>query len=198
MTFDIDANGILNVSAKDMATGKQQQITITASSGLSKDEVERMVREAEANAAEDARRRQEIELRNQTDSLVYSTERALQEHGAKLSEGDRQAIEQALTEAREALKGEDGERIRRAQESLTAASRRRWPRPCIARPPRASATDGGGQRSGGPHGRRRRGRRVRGRGRPEVLSESMDAGCWSRASSERRSSGARARPLADA
>ena len=71
VTFDIDANGILNVSAKDMATGKQQQITITASSGLAKEEVERMVKEAEAHAAEDARRREEIELRNQTDSLVY-------------------------------------------------------------------------------------------------------------------------------
>ncbi len=123
VAFDIDANGILNVSAKDMATGKQQQITITASSGLAKEEVERMVKEAEANAAEDAKRRQEIELRNQTDSLVYSTERTLAEHGAKLSEADRQAVEQALNEAREALKGEDTERIRRAQDNLTRASR---------------------------------------------------------------------------
>ncbi len=122
VTFDIDANGILNVSAKDLASGKQQQITITASSGLSKDEIDRMVREAEANASEDARRRQEIELRNQTDSLVYSTERALSEHGAKLSEDDRRAIEQALNEAREALKAEDMKRIRRAQEELTRAS----------------------------------------------------------------------------
>jgi molecular chaperone DnaK len=122
VTFDIDANGILNVSAKDLASGKQQQITITASSGLSKDEIDRMVREAEANASEDARRRQEIELRNQTDSLVYSTERALSEHGAKLSEDDRRAIEEALNEAREALKAEDMERIRRAQEELTRAS----------------------------------------------------------------------------
>ena len=89
VTFDIDANGILNVSAKDVATGKQQQITITASSGLNKDEVERMVREAEANAAEDARRRQEIELRNQTDTLVYSTERPLASTGAKLPEAER-------------------------------------------------------------------------------------------------------------
>ena len=123
VTFDIDANGILNVSAKDTASGKQQQITITASSGLSKDEVDRMVREAEAHAAEDTRRRQEIELRNQTDSLVYSTERALAEHGATLPESDRRAVEQSLSEAREALKGEDVERIRRAQESLTRASR---------------------------------------------------------------------------
>jgi molecular chaperone DnaK len=121
--FDIDANGILNVSAKDMATGKQQQITITASSGLDKSEVERMVKEAEAHASEDARRRQEIEQRNQVDSLVYTTERSLMEHGAKLSDSERQSIEQALNEAREALKGEDSERIRRAQENLTQASR---------------------------------------------------------------------------
>jgi molecular chaperone DnaK len=79
--FDIDANGILNVSARDTASGKQQQITITASSGLSKQEVGRMVREAEAHAREDARRRQEIEVRNTTDPLVYSTQRALSEHG---------------------------------------------------------------------------------------------------------------------
>jgi len=119
VAFDIDANGILNVSAKDMATGKQQQITITASSGLDKAEVERMVREAEANAAEDARRRQEIELRNQTDALVYSTERTLAEQGANLPEPDRRAVEQALNEAREALKGEDSDKIRRAQDNLT-------------------------------------------------------------------------------
>jgi molecular chaperone DnaK len=121
--FDIDANGILNVSAKDMATGKQQQITITASSGLDKSEVERMVKEAEAHASEDARRRQEIEQRNQVDSLVYTTERSLAEHGSKLSDAERQAIEQALNEAREALKGEDSERIRRAQDNLTQVSR---------------------------------------------------------------------------
>jgi len=123
VAFDIDANGILNVSAKDTATGKQQQITITASSGLTKDEVDRMVREAQAHAAEDARRRQEIELRNQMDALVYSTERLLSEHGAKLSEHERHAVEQALGEAREALKSDDIERVRRAQDTLMQASR---------------------------------------------------------------------------
>jgi molecular chaperone DnaK len=120
--FDIDANGILNVSAKDTATGAQQQVTITASSGLTKDEVERKVREAEANAAEDARRRQEIELRNQTDALVYSTQRTLTEHQAALADTERQAVEQALEDAREALKGEDIERVRRAQDALTRAA----------------------------------------------------------------------------
>src|SRR5881409_3064075 len=102
VTFDIDANGILNVAAQDKATGKQQNITITASSGLTKDEIERMVKDAQAHAAEDATRKQEIEFRNQTDSLVYSTERTLSEHGAKLGEADRKAVEEALAAAREA------------------------------------------------------------------------------------------------
>jgi len=123
VAFDIDANGILNVSAQDKASGKQQQIAITASSGLSKQEVDRMVKEAEANAGDDARRRQEIELRNQTDTLVYSTERALAEHGAKLADAERSTVEQALNEAREAVKGDDIERIRRSQESLSRASK---------------------------------------------------------------------------
>jgi molecular chaperone DnaK len=122
VTFDIDANGILNVSAKDTATGKQQNITITASSGLSKDEIDRMMKEAEANAADDTKRKQEIEIRNQTDSLVYTTERTLSEHGGKLSETDRKIVEDALTEAKDALKGEAHDRIKRAQENLTRAS----------------------------------------------------------------------------
>jgi len=122
VTFDIDANGILNVSAKDTATGKQQNITITASSGLTKDEIDRMVKDAESHAAEDTKRKQEIETRNQADSLVYSTERTLSEHGAKLAEADRKAVEEALGEAKEALKGEDIERIKRAQDTLMRAS----------------------------------------------------------------------------
>jgi molecular chaperone DnaK len=112
VAFDIDANGILNVSARDKATSQQQQITITASSGLSKSEVDRMVREAESNAADDARRRQEIELRNQAD-----------EHGPRLSDTERRGVEQALAEARDALKSEDAERLRRALDALGAESR---------------------------------------------------------------------------
>jgi molecular chaperone DnaK len=122
VTFDIDANGILNVSAKDTATGKQQNITITASSGLTKEEIDKMVKDSEANAAEDTKRKQEIEVRNQTDSLVYGTERTLAEHGTKLAEADRKSVEEALAEAREALKTDDLERMKRAQESLTKAS----------------------------------------------------------------------------
>jgi molecular chaperone DnaK len=149
VTFDIDANGILNVSARDMATGKQQQITISASSGLGKEEVERMVKEAEAHAAEDARRREEIELRNQADSLVYSTERALAEHGAKLPDADRAAVEQALAEAREALKGENVDRIRQTQDNLSRASRTLAD--IMYRQTKGPA-DGGPQTSSGPNG----------------------------------------------
>ncbi len=121
VTFDIDANGILNVSAKDKATNKQQNITITASSGLSKDEIEKMKREAEAHAAEDAQNREVIEVKNQADSLVYSTERTLREHGDKVPASDKQAIEAALNDVREALKTDDLDRIRKAQEALTTA-----------------------------------------------------------------------------
>jgi len=122
VTFDIDANGILNVSAKDTATGKQQHIAITSSSGLSKEEIDKMVKEAEANAADDARHKQEIEVRNQTDSLVYSTERTLSEHGTKLAEADRKAIDDALAEAKEALKTDDLDRMKRAQDTLSKAA----------------------------------------------------------------------------
>ncbi len=122
VTFDIDANGILNVSARDNATGKQQNITITASSGLTREEIEKMVKEAEAHSAEDAKRRQEIEVKNQADSLVYSTERTLAEHGDKVPASDKQEIEKALGELKEALKGDDLERIKRGQEALMKSS----------------------------------------------------------------------------
>ena len=124
VTFDIDANGILNVSAKDMATAKQQAITITASSGLSKDEVGKMVQEAEAHSEEDKRRRQEIELRNQADTLVYSTEKTLNEHREKIPVSEVNAIEGALKEAKEAIAGGDMSRIREKMELLTKASHR--------------------------------------------------------------------------
>ena len=156
VTFDIDANGILNVSARDTATGKHQNITITASSGLTKEEVERMVKDAQSNAADDAKRKQEIEVRNQTDSLVYSTERTLGEHGAKLGEADRKAVEEALAEAREALKGDDVERMKRAQEKLTRASHklaeimyREAQTKAQGAPTGATAADGSGA-AGGP------------------------------------------------
>ncbi len=153
VTFDIDANGILNVSAKDTATGKQQNITITASSGLTKDEIDRMVKDAESHAADDTKRKQEIEVRNQTDTLVYSTERTLNEHGSKLSEADRKAVEDALNETREALKSDDLERMKQAQQTLTQASHKLAEvmyREAQAQnaPGTSDATDGAGRASG--------------------------------------------------
>ena len=122
VTFDIDANGILNVGAKDKGTGKEQNIIIKSSSGLEKEEVEKMKREAEAHSEEDRKARDLIEKRNKADSLVYQVERTLKEHGAKISDADRTKIEDAAKEVREALKGEDAARIEKASEALTQAS----------------------------------------------------------------------------
>jgi molecular chaperone DnaK len=153
VTFDIDANGILNVSAKDQATGKQQAITITASSGLTKDDIGRMVREAEANAEEDRKRQQEIEVKNQADSLAYSIERQLAEHGEKVAAEDKAVIEEAIKEVRESLKGDDVERIKRASDGLTKASHKMaevlYRDAQAKREPGASAPGAGGPSSDG-------------------------------------------------
>jgi molecular chaperone DnaK len=122
VTFDIDANGILNVSAKDTATGKVQNITITASSGLSKDEVERMVQEAQSHAEDDKQRREVVDLRNQTDTLAYSVEKLLKENREKLPEADAKAAEDAVAQARKAVEGEDPAALRSAMEELTRLS----------------------------------------------------------------------------
>ncbi len=121
VTFDIDANGIVNVSAKDKATGKEQKITITTSSGLSKDEVDRMMKEAEAHAEEDKKRREEIETRNRADQSVYAAEAFLKESGDKLSSADKQAIETATEGLRKAIEANEAAGITRAMEELTAA-----------------------------------------------------------------------------
>ncbi|MBI5887221.1 MAG: molecular chaperone DnaK [Deltaproteobacteria bacterium] len=124
VAFDIDANGILNVSAKDMATNKEQRITITASSGLVKDEVEKMVKEAERNAEDDKKKKEVIETRNQLDSLVYSTEKLLTENRAKLSEDDIKAVEEAVAEAKKTIEthADDNEALKKAIEKINAAS----------------------------------------------------------------------------
>jgi molecular chaperone DnaK len=122
VTFDIDANGIVNVSAKDKATGKEQAITISGSSGLSKDEVERMVKDAEAHAAEDKARRELIDARNQADSLIYSVEKTFNENKDKLGAAETGRIESALAAAKEAVKGDDLGRIRTATSELQQAS----------------------------------------------------------------------------
>jgi molecular chaperone DnaK len=174
VTFDIDANGILNVAAQDKATGKQQNITITASSGLTKEEIDRMMKEAEANSAEDAKRKQEIEVRNQTDSLVYSTERTLGEHGSKLAEDDRKAIDEALAEAREALKGEDIEpdeaRPGRSEPRRAQARGDHVPRGSVAGPARRRRAEWADPGPVGSEGRRGRRRRLRGSGRQEEVT----------------------------
>ncbi len=122
VTFDIDANGILNVTAKDNATGKDQKITITSSSGLSKDEVERMAKEAESHSEEDKKRREEIEARNQLDSMVYSIEKMLREHGDKISGSERGEVENAVADAKKALESNDAAQMNHARENLTKAS----------------------------------------------------------------------------
>jgi molecular chaperone DnaK len=122
VTFDIDANGILNVNAKDLGTGKEQKVTITASTHLDKGQVDRMVREAEQHAEEDAQRREQIEARNRADSLVYATEKGLKDYGDKVSEEDKATIERVLGELKEALKGEDAEKIKSLSQELEQAS----------------------------------------------------------------------------
>jgi molecular chaperone DnaK len=140
VSFDIDANGIVNVSAQDRGTGKSQAITITASSGLARDEVERMVQEAQKNADEDRRKQDEVEARNRLDGLAYATAKTLEENRAKLPDDVVSAAEAALGAAREALAGEGRERMESAVKELTAVSHR------VAEAlSRASTTDGAGQ-----------------------------------------------------
>jgi molecular chaperone DnaK len=122
VTFDIDANGIVNVSAKDKATGKEQQIRIQASGGLSDADIQKMVKDAEANAADDKKRREAVDAKNHADSLVHSTEKALAEHGSKVEDAERRAIEDALSDLKEALKGDDAEAIKAKTNTLAQAS----------------------------------------------------------------------------
>jgi len=122
VAFDIDANGIVNVSAKDKGTGKEQKIQIQASGGLSEDEISKMVKDAEANKEEDKKKREAVDARNQADTLVHSTEKNLKEHGSKVSEADKKAIETAAADLRNALKGTDVESIKKKTQDLVQAS----------------------------------------------------------------------------
>jgi molecular chaperone DnaK len=122
VAFDIDANGIVNVSAKDKGTGKEQQIRIQASGGLSEGDIEKMVKDAEAHAADDKKRREAVEAKNQADALVHATEKSLAEHGSKVSEADRTAIENALSDLKEALKGTDADAIKAKAQTLAQVS----------------------------------------------------------------------------
>jgi molecular chaperone DnaK len=144
VTFDIDANGILNVTAKDTATGKDQKITITSSSGLSKDEVERMAKEADAHAAEDKAQRESIEAKNQLDSMVYNIEKMLKEHGDKISGSERGDVENALADAKKALESNEKSQMDKARERLTAASHKLAEQMYKAAQPQGGAQPGQG------------------------------------------------------
>ncbi|MCA1554827.1 MAG: Hsp70 family protein, partial [Chloroflexi bacterium] len=154
VTFDIDANGILNVNAKDMATGKDQKITITSSSGLSKEEVDKMAKEAEAHASEDKDLREKIEARNQLDSTVYNIDKMLKEHGDKISAGDKEAVESALTDAKKALENQDADVavMNSARERLTTASHKLAEQMYKAATPGADGAQGGPSADGAGHG----------------------------------------------
>jgi molecular chaperone DnaK len=122
VTFDIDANGILHVSAKDKASGKEQRITIQSSSGLSEDEIKKMVKDAEENSKEDEARKELIETKNKADSLIYSTEKSLKDYADKIPASDKKEIEEALEKAKEELKSDDKEKIEKACEELSQAA----------------------------------------------------------------------------
>ena len=122
VTFDIDANGIVNVSAKDKGTGKEQKIQIQASGGLSDEEIKNMVKDAEANKASDKKKRESVDSRNQADTMIHSTEKNLKEHGSKISEAEKKAIETAVSDLRNSLKGTDTEEVKKKTQSLIQAS----------------------------------------------------------------------------
>jgi molecular chaperone DnaK len=122
VTFDIDANGIVNVSAKDKATGKEQQIRIQASGGLSDSDIDRMVKEAEQHASEDQKRKEMVEARNHADSLIYSTEKNLKEYGDKIDPSEKQAIETAMEDLKGVLDGDDPETVKAKTEALSQAA----------------------------------------------------------------------------
>ncbi|MDO9284523.1 MAG: Hsp70 family protein, partial [Aquabacterium sp.] len=148
VTFDIDANGILHVGAKDKATGKENKITIKANSGLSEAEIEKMVKDAEANAAEDAKKVELVQARNQADGMVHSVRKSLTEHGDKLDAGEKESIEAALKAAEEAIKGEDKADIDAKTEALMTASQKLGEK-VYAEQAAAAAAAGGGAAPGG-------------------------------------------------
>jgi molecular chaperone DnaK len=122
VTFDIDANGIVHVSAKDLGTGKEQSIRITASSGLSKEEIDKMVKDAEAHSAEDKKKRELIEARNQADNLIYSTEKSLKEFGDKIDDAEKKKIEDGVATLKKAMEGSDADLLKKASDELMQAS----------------------------------------------------------------------------
>jgi molecular chaperone DnaK len=152
VTFDIDANGILNVMAKDRATNNEQKITITSSSGLSKDEVEKMAADAKSHEADDRRRKEEVEARNRADSMVYNVDKMLREHGSKISDSDRKNVEAALEECKKAIAGGSVDQINKAVDGLTQASHKLAEAMYSASGAAAGAPGGAGKPSAGPAG----------------------------------------------
>ena len=122
VTFDIDANGIVSVSAKDKGTGKEQKIQIQASGGLSDEEINKMVKDAEANKETDKKKRDSVDARNQADTIIHTTEKSLKEHGSKISDADKKAIESGISDLRNALKGTDAEEIKKKTQALVQVS----------------------------------------------------------------------------
>jgi molecular chaperone DnaK len=149
VTFDIDANGIVNVSAKDKGTGKEQQIRIQASGGLSEADIEKMVKDAEAHAAEDKERRALVEAKNHAEALVHSTEKSLKDYGAKVSAADKSAIEAAVVALKSALEGEDTEAIKEKTNELAQAAMKLGEAMYAAS---QAGTDGGGADTGAASG----------------------------------------------
>jgi molecular chaperone DnaK len=159
VTFDIDANGILNVSARDKGTGKEQKITITASSGLSKDEVEKMRREAEQHAADDSTRKEEVEVRNSADSLAYTAEKTLRDYGDKIPADVKTDVDTKIAAVKSALQGQDINAIRNAMQELSQTMQKigasAYQQP--GQPPPGGAAPGeekpgGGESGGGEEG----------------------------------------------
>jgi molecular chaperone DnaK len=148
VTFDIDANGIVNVSAKDKGTGKEQQIRIQASGGLSDDEIEKMVKDAEANAETDKKRRENVEAKNQAEALIHSSEKSLSEYGEKISEDDRKAIEDAIAELKTAVEGDDGDEIKAKTQTLAEVSMKLGQAMYEASQAEAEASEGGDSSEG--------------------------------------------------
>mgnify|MGYP006277856925 CR=1 FL=1 len=152
VTFDIDANGILHVSAKDKATGKEQKITIEASSGLSEEEIEKMVKDAEVHAEEDAKKKEKIERRNQADAMVFEIEKQMKEYGDKIAPDDRSMLEDAVSDMKKALEGEDDDLIKQKFENLQETWKRFGEAFYKQQQAQQQAAEGAGQTAGGPAG----------------------------------------------
>ena len=152
VTFDIDANGILHVSARDKATGKENKIKITASSGLSEDEIQRMVKDAEAHAEDDRKAREVVDARNQCDAMVHTVKKSLSEHGSALEAAEKSKIEDALKAAEEAMKGTDKDAIEARTQALAQAAQKLGEKMYAqqgAQGAQAQGAPGGGQQAGG-------------------------------------------------